>query len=78
LEQERSFGREPQFREDLSPEAEEWPLLEAVTRQLLEKALRAGKTSAYGCGNPISNPKPRRESLHHVTIWFFEMIPCRL
>jgi hypothetical protein len=35
--------REPPFREDLSPETEEQPLLEAVTRQLLVKTLQAGK-----------------------------------
>jgi hypothetical protein len=36
-----SVGRKPPFREDLSPEAEEEPLLEAVTEQLLMKKLRA-------------------------------------
>jgi hypothetical protein len=35
---------EPRFREDLSPEAEEEPLSEAVTRQLLSKTLQTGKT----------------------------------
>jgi hypothetical protein len=34
---------EPPFREDMSPEAEDYPLLEAVTRQLLVKTLGAGK-----------------------------------
>jgi hypothetical protein len=37
----RSARREPPAREDLSPEAEEEPLLEAVTGQLLVKILRA-------------------------------------
>jgi hypothetical protein len=32
-----SVGREPPFREDLSSEAEESPLLEAVTRKRLMK-----------------------------------------
>jgi hypothetical protein len=36
---------EPPFRENLRPEAEEQPLLEAVIRQLLEKTLQAGKDS---------------------------------
>jgi hypothetical protein len=31
------FGREPPFREDLSAVAEEFPLLEAVTREHLVK-----------------------------------------
>jgi hypothetical protein len=31
----RSVGRKPKFREDLSPEAEEQTLLEAVTRKRL-------------------------------------------
>jgi hypothetical protein len=31
------------FREDLSPEAEDYPLLEAVTKQLLVKTLQVGK-----------------------------------
>jgi hypothetical protein len=38
-----SVWREPPFREDLDPGAEDYPLLEAVTRQLLVKTLRAGK-----------------------------------
>jgi hypothetical protein len=46
LKQEEAVGREPSFREDLSPEAEEYSLLEAVTRQLLMKTLRAGKDVA--------------------------------
>jgi hypothetical protein len=41
-----SFGREPPFREDLSPEIEEQPLLEAVTRQLIVETLWAGKDLA--------------------------------
>jgi hypothetical protein len=36
---------DPQFREDLSPEAEEQSLLEAVIRQRLVKTLQAGKDS---------------------------------
>jgi hypothetical protein len=43
LKQEQTVGKAPPFREGLSPEAEESPLLEAVTRQLLLKTLRAGK-----------------------------------
>jgi hypothetical protein len=35
--------REPPFREDLSAEAEESPLLEAVTRERLVKTQQAGK-----------------------------------
>jgi hypothetical protein len=35
--------REPPFREDVSAEAEESPLLEAVTRELLVKTPQAGK-----------------------------------
>jgi hypothetical protein len=38
--------RELPFREDLSPEAEEQPLLEVVTRKLLEKVLQSGKDLA--------------------------------
>jgi hypothetical protein len=38
-----TVGREPPFREDLNPEAEDYPLLETVNRQLLVKTLRAGK-----------------------------------
>jgi hypothetical protein len=37
-------GSEPSFRKDLSPEAEDRHWLEAITRQLLMKTLRAGKT----------------------------------
>jgi hypothetical protein len=37
---------EPPFREVLSPEAEEWPLLKAVNGHLLEKTLQAGKIIA--------------------------------
>jgi hypothetical protein len=40
-----AVGREPPFREDLSPAVVEYPLLEAVTRQLLAKTLRAGRFS---------------------------------
>jgi hypothetical protein len=36
-------GRESPFREDLRPEAEDYPSLEAVTRQILLKKLEAGK-----------------------------------
>jgi hypothetical protein len=38
-----SFVREPPFGDNLSPQAEKQPLLEAVTRQLLVKTLRAEK-----------------------------------
>jgi hypothetical protein len=41
-----SAGRELPFRDDLSPEAEEQPLLEAVTEQLLVKTMRDGKDFA--------------------------------
>jgi hypothetical protein len=41
LEQEFAVGREPSFREDLSTEAEEYRLLESVTRKCLVKALQA-------------------------------------
>jgi hypothetical protein len=41
--EEESVGREWRFREDLSAEAEEPPLLAAVTRERLEKAKQAGK-----------------------------------
>jgi hypothetical protein len=41
-----SVGRRLLFREDMSPEAEEYTLLEAATRQLLVKTLRAGKDFA--------------------------------
>jgi hypothetical protein len=37
---------EPPFREDLSTVAEEYPLLDAVIRQLLVKTLRVGKDLA--------------------------------
>jgi hypothetical protein len=43
LEQEFVVGREPPFRKGLSTEAEEQPLLEAVTRKHLVKTLQAGK-----------------------------------
>jgi hypothetical protein len=35
----KTVGREPPFREDLNPEAEEYPSLEAVNRQILLKKL---------------------------------------
>jgi hypothetical protein len=41
-----SFGREPPFRENLNPDVENWPLLEAVTRKRLVKTLLAGKDLA--------------------------------
>jgi hypothetical protein len=47
----RSFGKEPAFREDLSPEAEEEPLLEAVFWQLLVKILQAGEDLACALVN---------------------------
>jgi hypothetical protein len=34
---------EPPFREDLSAEAEQFPLLEAITRERLVKIQQAGK-----------------------------------
>jgi hypothetical protein len=37
---------EPPFREDLSADAEEYPLLEAVTRQRLVKTQQAGRDLA--------------------------------
>jgi hypothetical protein len=46
LKQEQAVGRKPPFREDLSLEAGEQLLLEAVTRQLLVKTLQAGKDLA--------------------------------
>jgi hypothetical protein len=39
----KAVGREPPFREDLSLEVEESPLLEAVTRERLVKTQHAGK-----------------------------------
>jgi hypothetical protein len=39
-----SVGNEPPFRDGLSTEAEQWLLLETVTRKRLVKALQAGKT----------------------------------
>jgi hypothetical protein len=39
----QTAGREPPFREDLSMEAEESPLLETVTRERLVKTWQAGK-----------------------------------
>jgi hypothetical protein len=39
-----TVGREPPFREDLSTEAEESPLLKAVTREWLVKTQRLEKT----------------------------------
>jgi hypothetical protein len=46
MEQEQAVGREPPFRDDLSTEADEYPLLEAVTRKRLVKILRPGRDSA--------------------------------
>jgi hypothetical protein len=40
-------GREPLFREDLSAEVEESPLLEAVTGERLVKTQQVGKDLAY-------------------------------
>jgi hypothetical protein len=42
----RTVEREPQYRQDLSAEAEESPLLETVTRERLVKTQQAGKCSA--------------------------------
>jgi hypothetical protein len=39
----KRVGRNPPFREDLSVEAEEFPLLEAVTMECLAKTQQAGK-----------------------------------
>jgi hypothetical protein len=41
-----SVGREPQSRENLIVEAEEFPLLEAVTWERLVKTQQAGKDLA--------------------------------
>jgi hypothetical protein len=41
-----AFGRWPLFREDFSAEAEESPLLEAVTRERLVKTQQARKDLA--------------------------------
>jgi hypothetical protein len=41
-----TVGREPPFREDSSAEAEEFPLLEAVTTERLVKIQQAGKSLA--------------------------------
>jgi hypothetical protein len=46
LEQELAVGKEPPFREDLSAEGEESPLLETVTRERLVKTQQAGKDLA--------------------------------
>jgi hypothetical protein len=43
---EKSVGRQPPFGEDLSEEAEESPLLEAVTRERLVMTQQAGKDLA--------------------------------
>jgi hypothetical protein len=57
LENEFTVGSEPPFRDDLSREAEEKPLLEVVTRKRVVKTLQAGKNLAcalvicYVCGN---------------------------
>jgi hypothetical protein len=47
VKQEWAAGREPPFRENLSTEAVEQPLLKVVTRKRLAKTLRAGK-DLYG------------------------------
>jgi hypothetical protein len=39
----KRVGKEPPFREDLSAEAEEFPLLEVVTRERPVKTQQAGK-----------------------------------
>jgi hypothetical protein len=51
--QEEIVGSEPPFREYLSPEAKEQPLLVAVARKRLVKTLQAGKDLAWfvKCGN---------------------------
>jgi hypothetical protein len=41
--QEQAVGTEPPYREDLSTEVEEKPLLEVVTRKRLAKTLQAVK-----------------------------------
>jgi hypothetical protein len=41
-----AVGRDSPFREELSTEAEEEPLLEAVNRKCLVKTLQAGKDIA--------------------------------
>jgi hypothetical protein len=46
-----SDGREPPFREDLNMEAEEQPLLEAVTRKSLVNTLLGGKYLAFALVN---------------------------
>jgi hypothetical protein len=46
LEQEFTVGREPPFTDDLSTEAEEKPLLEALARKRVVKTLRARKACA--------------------------------
>jgi hypothetical protein len=43
VKQEYAVEREAPFREDFSPEAEEWPMLDADTRNRLVKTLQAGK-----------------------------------
>jgi hypothetical protein len=48
--EERSFGREPLFREDLSVEADESPLLEAVTRDRLVNTAGWNILNGY-CGD---------------------------
>jgi hypothetical protein len=42
-----SVGREPLFREYLSPEEKEETFLEAVNRKRVVKTLQAGKDSVY-------------------------------
>jgi hypothetical protein len=48
--EEKTVGREPQLREDLSAKAEESPPLETVTRERLLKTRQAGKrlSECYG------------------------------
>jgi hypothetical protein len=46
-EENSSIRREPTCREDLSEEADESPLLEAVTRKRLLKTQQSGKYLAY-------------------------------
>jgi hypothetical protein len=43
----KSVGSEPPFREDLIAEAEEFPVLEVVTRERLVKAQQIGKHLAH-------------------------------
>jgi hypothetical protein len=47
----KAVEMEPPFRKDLSAEAEEQPLLEAVTRKRLVQTLQAGKDLACALVN---------------------------